>query len=122
MIKIILVVDDSRLSRMMISAIIKEYDNQWTILEAPSADEAVKQCEQHTVTAITLDMNMPGKSGLEIAPKLKEMQPSAHIALLTANVQKSVKAEAESLGLSFISKPVTEDKVIRYIKAVEESL
>jgi CheY-like chemotaxis protein len=120
--KIILVVDDSRLSRMMISAMIKEHDTQWTILEASSADEAVKQCEQHTVTAITLDMNMPGKSGLEIAPKLKEMQPSARIVLLTANVQKSVKTEAESLGLSFISKPVTEDKVVSYLKAVEESL
>ncbi len=120
--KIILIVDDSRLSRMMISAIIKEYDTGWTILEAPSADDAVKQCEQHNVRAITLDMNMPGKSGLEIAPKLKELLPNTNIALLTANVQKSVKAEAESLGLSFISKPVTEEKILDYLKTVEESL
>jgi two-component system chemotaxis response regulator CheY len=119
--KILLVVDDSRLSRMMIGAAVKEYNNGWAVLEASTADEAVIQCEKHNITAITLDMNMPGRNGLEVAPKLKELIPNVYIALLTANVQNSIKVEAANLGLTFISKPVTEEKVIGFLKTVENS-
>jgi len=117
--KKLLIVDDSRLSRMMIGAIVKEYGCDWSFVEAASADEALVQAKAHTINAVTLDMNMPGRSGLEIAPELKEIVGDIEIALVTANVQKSVKEQAENLGLSFISKPVTEEKIVSYLNRVD---
>jgi len=122
MAKTLLIVDDSRLSRMMIAAIVNEYGGDWSTVEAASADEALTQVKAHNITAVTLDMNMPGRSGLEVAPELKQIVGDIEIALVTANVQKSVKEQAENLGLSFISKPVTEEKIVAYLERVDSLL
>jgi len=122
MAKTLLIVDDSRLSRMMIAAIVNEYGGDWSTVEAASADEALVQAKAYTINAVTLDMNMPGRSGLEVAPELKQIVGDIEIALVTANVQKSVKEQAENLGLSFISKPVTEEKIVAYLERVDSLL
>jgi len=120
--KKLLVVDDSRVSRMMIISCVKAYDDSWTILEAASSDEALKQVQNHTFSAISLDINMPGRSGLDIVPELQALQPEMQIALLTANIQKSVSAQAEKMGITFVPKPVTEDKVNNLMKQIEAAL
>ena len=60
------------------------------------------------------DLNMPGMDGLELAQAIKSQQPDTRIALLTANVQDSIRERAEAMGVSFFRKPITE-KVITEI-------
>ena len=58
---------------------------------------------------------MPGRDGLTISPELQDLCPDAKIALLTANFQERVKDKALAQGLSFIPKPITEEKVVDYL-------
>ncbi|PCJ16250.1 MAG: response regulator [Gammaproteobacteria bacterium] len=116
-----LIVDDSQVSRMMIKAIVHEAMPDWDVIEAGNAQEAVEQLEQSVggVDYISMDMNMPGIDGLTIIPTIKEKCPDAKIALLTANIQDSVRAKAEQLGVQFITKPITEDKIIPFISGID---
>jgi len=113
--KSLLVVDDSRVSRMMIISFVKACDDEWVILEAANCDEAIEQAKNNQITAVSLDMNMPGRKGIEIVPELKVLHPDIHITIFTANIQKSVVAQTEELGVSFLAKPVTEVKVSELI-------
>ncbi|WP_286237317.1 response regulator transcription factor [Neptuniibacter halophilus] len=112
----VLVVDDSRLSRMMISKIISTHHSNWLISEAENADQALELCTEQLFDYITLDHNMPGMTGIEAYPQIREIQPDAQIGLFTANVQKSTQEKSESIGLQFIAKPLNEEKVMAFFQ------
>jgi len=112
----ILVVDDSRVSRMLIRAIVAHAHKDIKVVEASNADEALSKTASEHITMATVDLNMPGMDGLLLASKLKERFPEIKIGLLTANIQDRVRQKASSLGIGFISKPITEEKIINFIR------
>jgi len=58
---------------------------------------------------------MPGMDGITLAEKLKASYPEARMALLTANIQDSIRDRAKELDIEFIQKPITEDKVVAFV-------
>lgn len=106
-----LIVDDSRVSRMMIRAYFSEQRPDWHYLEAASGLEAISLAEQHAIHLISMDLNMPGMNGIEAGEQIKSLQPDCCIVLLTANIQNSTQERALAAGLHFIPKPITADTV-----------
>lgn len=104
----LLIVDDSKVSRMRIRAFFDNHCPSWTVQEAGSGDEALKLCEGFVPDFVTMDVNMPGISGFEAAPRIVAMNPAVRVVMLTANIQESSKQLAASLQLNFVAKPVTE--------------
>lgn len=104
----LLIVDDSRVSRMMIRAFFSKQCPSWTMLEASSGDEAIKLARDHQPDFVTMDVNMPGISGFEAARQLRALDAKLRIVMLTANIQESSRSEAASLQLNFVAKPATE--------------
>lgn len=104
----IMVVDDSKVSRMLSTAIIKARFPEAKVLEAGSGQAALELLESESPEIAILDMNMPGMTGLELAAMLRQSHPQLRLAMLTANVQQSVQQQAESIGISFYRKPIGE--------------
>lgn len=121
--KRVLIVDDSSISRMLLRGLIKERRPEWNIAEARNADEALLQALEETPDLVTLDITMPGKSGLDLALELKAQCPDAKLALVTANIQDSVRRKIQDLGILFVGvveKPATPaavDKMLYYVDA-----
>ena len=87
-----------------------------TIIEAAEGAEALKVLEGVDVLHYaTIDYNMPGMNGIDLAALVKERYPTARIALLTANVQAALRKRAADLGVGFIDKPVNETKVAAFV-------
>ena len=104
----ILVVDDSKVSRMMTMAFVKERYPDAVIHEAPDGAAALKAMDDHHPELVILDMNMPQMSGLEVAEQAIRLHPETRLALLTANVQEATRTKAEALGVQFFRKPINE--------------
>lgn len=113
-----LIVDDSTVTRLMIRKIISEKRPNWEILEAESADQAKSILPEHPdIDLFSLDQNMPGSlSGLDLAQSLKTEYPNSKIVIITANIQDAIKNRAKDLGITFIEKPVTADKILPIIE------
>ena len=110
----LLIVDDSKVSRLMLRAIVEDALPDTQIFEASNGDEAIEQLGQNdTMDMAILDYNMPGMNGLELWQKIRGQVGQG--ALLTANIQPHIRAEAESLGATFLNKPVSEDVVKPFI-------
>lgn len=109
--KTVLVVDDSKLSRAMINAILQQHFPEWKIIEAANAEEAL-QIDEPTIDLMTLDMNMPGMDGITLGKELRARYPQASISLITANIQNAVREKADSAGFYFVAKPITEEKIL----------
>jgi len=110
-----LVVDDSKITRETIKRIARVHKPHWNIIEASLGEEALTLVKDKAIKWVTIDYSMPRMDGLMLANKLKDVLPEAKIALLTANIQSATKEQALSLGLTYIPKPVTEDKIKSYI-------
>lgn len=105
----ILIVDDSKLARIVMSKAITALQPEWARVEAGSADEAMAIVEKQAVDVAVLDFNMPGRDGLVLAAELRARFPEMSIAVATANVQDEVIAGTRAANATFINKPVTED-------------
>ena len=98
--------------------VFREKFPDWEIDEALNADAAQAKAEQKSYDLFTLDINMPGMSGLELAPILKEKYPAARLVFLTANIQDATRKRIEEMGAGFMSKPIKEDTVDQLIEAM----
>jgi CheY-like chemotaxis protein len=105
----VLIVDDSKLARIVAAKAITALQPDWSRVEAANADEAVAAIAHQPVDIALLDFNMPGRNGLELAAELRASRPDMPIAVITANVQDEVVAQARAVGATFVAKPVTQD-------------
>lgn len=111
----VLVVDDSRVSRMLSRQYILQKHPEWTIAEAGSGEEAVEKLQSVTPDLVLLDLNMPGMGGLAAVDKILAKCPNARITLLTANVQDAIRERALAMGIGFAEKPITEARIDQII-------
>jgi CheY-like chemotaxis protein len=102
----VLVVDDSRLARIVLVRTIRTLQPDWICMEATSGDDALAVFEVQDADVAILDFNMPGRNGLEIARELRSRYPRMPIAIVTANIQSDVHAHTLAAGAHFIPKPV----------------
>ena len=107
----VLLVDDSKLARIVAGKTIAALQPDWTRIEAANADDALDMIKAHPVDVAVLDFNMPGKDGLELAAELRADYPHMPIAIITANVQNEIIARARELNATFVGKPVTEEAI-----------
>lgn len=116
--KTILVVDDSLVSRMMIKAIIESHVEGANIIEAGSGDQALSKVDDSiTIDIALIDYNMPGMTGIELIKALADKIAIPKVALLTANIQDEIKAQALACGVTFMNKPIDEEAISAFLLA-----
>ncbi len=113
--KTVLLVDDSRVARMMTRKVIEHGRPDWTVLEAASGEDALAVVAERAPDSVVLDVNMPGIGGMETARRLRVLAPELHITLLTANIQDPVRHQAEEIGVGFLTKPVRDEALLAFL-------
>ena len=116
--KTVLVVDDSRVSRMMARQFILSARPQWLVEDAATGEEALEKVKTVQPVLILVDVNMPGIGGMAAAEQLRSICPGTHISLVTANVQNATRNRANELGIGFMEKPITEGRIHALIAAL----
>lgn len=76
--------------------------------------------EQEPPALVSMDVNMPGMSGLEAAGRIRLHHPEIRIVLCTANIQDAVRQAAEKVGVRFVAKPITQESIERMVALFEE--
>lgn len=109
--KTLMIVDDSKVSRMMIKAIVINNYPEMNILEAGDGNEALELAEGKIIDFFSVDYNMPNMSGIEFITEMRNRRPEAKYALLTANIQEATHKKAEQVGAKCINKPISETSI-----------
>lgn len=111
----VLIVDDSKLARIVAGKALAELQPEWQKVEAASAAQAHEVIADKAVDIALVDFNMSEKDGLELAGELRALKPDMPIAIITANIQDEVIARAREIGAAFIAKPVTSEGLAGFV-------
>ncbi len=103
----VLIVDDSKLARIVAGKALATLQPDWTKVEAGSAAQALELLAETHFDVALIDFNMTEKDGLELAAEIRALRPDMPIAIITANIQDEIIARAREIGAAFVAKPVT---------------
>ncbi len=113
----ILLVDDDALVRMNTAYMLMDLGH--SVLEAPSAAHAIKLLESDTQFDVVLtDYAMPGMTGLDLATKVKLMEPQLPIVLATGYAELP---RHTAIGFPRLDKPYTQEQLTEALDAAIRS-
>jgi CheY-like chemotaxis protein len=111
----VLVVDDSKLARMVMASAFRRIRPDWSLIETPNADEALATVSKGAVDIALIDFNMPGTDGLELIANIRKSYPGMPVAVVSANVQDEIIGRARQLDAGFIAKPLTDEALEAFL-------
>jgi CheY-like chemotaxis protein len=102
----ILIVDDEPPMRLLVRTVLEPDD--YTIVEAVDGEEGWELCQQHQPAVVVLDINMPKRSGIDLARAIKDT-PALHrtrIVFLTGFMHPVDISEGRRAGADlYLAKP-----------------
>ena len=104
-----LIVDDSKLARMVMASALRRIRPDWQLVEATSAQDALDAISVGSVDVALVDFNMPGTDGLELLAKIRQVHPKMPVALVSANLQDEIISRTRELNAAFVAKPLTDE-------------
>jgi two-component system response regulator HupR/HoxA len=113
---IILVVDDERQSQEALRRVLAD---EFLVLTASSAEEAVSVLEQEMVHAILCDQRMPGIPGVEFLKTVRSRWPDPVRMIISGYSEaEDIIAGVNEAGIyQYITKPWEPDELVRTIRA-----
>ena len=106
----ILITDDEKFMREDLQNAVERVHPGNTYFFAENFDSAVKEVRDNEIDVAFLDINMPGKTGLELAKEIKDMCPSINIIIVTAHAEYALNALRLYVS-GFILKPVMDNEL-----------
>ena len=115
----VLVVDDSSLIRKVLINLLNENGYQ-VVGEATNGLEGVELYKELEPDIVTLDITMPVMDGVTALRKIKEYNPDAMVAMISAAGQKDKLMDALREGAElFFTKPFNAQEVIKSLRNSE---
>jgi DNA-binding NtrC family response regulator len=115
----ILIVDDDDDLRRMLGDLFQEQG--YRVCDAASAEVALERVREREIDAVLSDVNMPGKSGLELVGELRRVHPETPVVLMTAFASVASAVDAMRAGArDYITKPFENDIALLAIERALE--
>ena len=107
----LLIVDDDAPFRTRLARAFTE--RGFAVSAASNYDEAVATAESDTPELALVDLKLPGRSGLDVVRRLKELDATTSIVVLTGYGSIATAVESVRLGATrYLTKPVDADQIL----------
>jgi two-component system invasion response regulator UvrY len=115
----VIIADDHAIIRRGIREILDETDAVRVVDEAGDGSELVDKIMNKRCDVVLLDINMPGKNGLDLMNDIKKINPEQKILILSIYPEEEYAIRAIRSGASgYLKKDSNPDEIVRAIKTV----
>lgn len=115
----VLVVDDSGYARRTHRRILESGGH--VVIEATSGMEAIEHFFLDHPDLVLLDLSMEDMGGLDVLRKFREMDASARVIVISADIQRSTEQLVADAGaLRFLGKPAAPDELLAAVSALAQ--
>lgn len=108
--KIVLIVDDKKIQRMLIQAFIA--NDNLTIIQAENGAEAVDIVNRNKIDLILMDSHMPVMNGIQAAKTIKNTHPSLPIIALTGEADNDELNKISMIMDGHLTKPISKSQLL----------
>lgn len=115
------VVDDEQLAREELCFLLGELGGIDVVAQASDGVEALRVIEEYTPDVVTLDVQMPGLTGFEVARRLLRAGMPSEVVFVTAYDQHAIQA-FEVNAVDYLLKPVESGRLATAIERVRKRL
>jgi len=117
----VLVVDDSRLMRTMISDALAKADDLEVVGTAANGREAISQVEKLSPDVVTMDVMMPGMSGLEALATVMQRHPT-RVIIVSSLTTRTANTTLEALNLGAVDYVAKPEGTSQFQQVVQDQL
>ena len=96
-----IIIDDERLARAELRKLLLDYPEIEVVDEAANVEEGLDKIDQHSPDIIFLDINMPGKSGINLLKDIRNADWPGKVIMLTNSSETFYRQRCLLLGASF---------------------
>ena len=115
----VLITDDHEIVRCGLRDMLVTRLGKVAVSEAKDAGEAINLLIKKEWDLVLLDINMPGRSGLEVLEQAKRLRPHTPVLVLTSYPEEQFALRAFKLGASgYINKQSVSDELITAVRRV----
>ena len=115
----ILIADDHPIVRKGLKQILQDEKDMKVVFEASNSNEVLQGLNDYSIDILLLDISMPGKSGLDLLPDLKNQFSDLPILILSAMPEEAYAKRVIKMGASgYIHKESTPDLLVPAIRKV----
>jgi two-component system LytT family response regulator len=119
---VVLVVDDEKKARNLLSTILREYcDDVSVVLEASNLMDGVREIKEHQPNVVFMDIEMPDYLGIEIFDFLEEKEICFQLIFTTAYSHYAIKA-FEINAIDYLLKPLRPNHVRKALQKATQQL
>lgn len=111
----ILIVDDEEGIRSSLTGVLE--DEGYSVITASDGEVGIEIARRDSPDLVLLDIWMPGIDGVETLQRLKEMEPSPVVVMISGHGTIETAVRCTKLGAyDFIEKPLSLEKVVLTVK------
>lgn len=111
----IVVVDDNELIRISLRAILRQAGHV-VVGEAKCGDSALEMIDRHVPDLVCLDVNMPGRNGLDVLGEVRQRWPKVRVMMVTSQADRdSIQTMLARGADDIILKPFNGARVVETI-------
>lgn len=115
----IFIVDDHEIIREGLKKILKEESDLVVVGEAQNGAEALEKIQTTACDIMLLDMNMPGRNGLDLLGDIKKLKPQMHILVLSIHPEDKFALRTLKAGASgYLCKDTALEELVVAIRKI----
>jgi two-component system invasion response regulator UvrY len=108
-----LIADDHEIVRRGLRGLLLEEFPESVVIEAGSAGEALERTEGRAFDLALVDINLPGRDGLELLRDLRRLHPRLPVLVVSAHAEEEFALRALKLGAAgYVSKQSASDILV----------
>jgi len=112
-----MVVEDEKVTNELLSSTFKNFFSD--VHSCFNAEEALKEYERVNPDVVFVDIIMSGMDGIELSRKIRSINPSQIIIVISASNDIEKISQSIEVGVnSFIQKPIDTKKIIELLSSV----
>src|SRR5688572_28306789 len=113
----VLIADDHELVRRGLKHLLADELGPVKVGEAGTSQEAIELLMKQAWDVVLLDINMPGRSGLDVLEEVKRLQPGTPVLVLSGFPEADYAVRALKLGASgYLTKQSASDELVAAVR------
>jgi len=115
----IFIVEDHEIMREGLKKILLDESDMIIVGEEQNGTDVIRRISQIDCDVMLMDLNIPGRNGVELIQELKKKKPLMHILVLSINPENTSALPALNAGASgYLSKDAALNEMVKAIRKI----